>query len=99
LFPAGQHLNSGTNLRDCEDQSWFKVRAVSVFLFIGVRRFRLPLGVRVSQLEVHWLKTAILMHFIYFSRTLKKRVFRHLLTLERIGLSAVNKLYFTMEKH
>jgi hypothetical protein len=23
----------GTNLRECEDQSWFKVQAVPVFLF------------------------------------------------------------------
>jgi hypothetical protein len=27
LFLACQHLNSGTNLRECEDQSWFKVQA------------------------------------------------------------------------
>jgi hypothetical protein len=26
LFLACQHLNWGTNLRECEDQSWFKVR-------------------------------------------------------------------------
>jgi hypothetical protein len=31
LFLACQHLNSGTNLRECEDQSWFKVQAVPVF--------------------------------------------------------------------
>jgi hypothetical protein len=28
-------LNSGTNLRECEDQSWFKVQAVPVFRFDG----------------------------------------------------------------
>jgi hypothetical protein len=33
LFLACQHLNSGTNLRECEDQSWFKVQAVPVFRF------------------------------------------------------------------
>jgi hypothetical protein len=26
-------LNSGTNLRECEDQSWFKVQMVPVFRF------------------------------------------------------------------
>jgi hypothetical protein len=25
LFLASQHLNTGTNLRECEDQSWFNV--------------------------------------------------------------------------
>jgi hypothetical protein len=33
LFLACLHLNSGTNLRECEDQSWFKVQAVPVFRF------------------------------------------------------------------
>jgi hypothetical protein len=33
LFLACQHLNSGTNLRECEDQIWFKVQAVPVFRF------------------------------------------------------------------
>jgi hypothetical protein len=33
LFLACQHLNSRTNLRECEDQSWFMVQAVPVFLF------------------------------------------------------------------
>jgi hypothetical protein len=28
-----QHLNSGTNLRECEDQSWFNAQAVPVFRF------------------------------------------------------------------
>jgi hypothetical protein len=28
-----QRLNSGTNLRECEYESWFKVQAVSVFRF------------------------------------------------------------------
>jgi hypothetical protein len=27
LFLACQHLSSGSNLRECEDQSWFKVKA------------------------------------------------------------------------
>jgi hypothetical protein len=27
------HLNSGTKLRECEDQSWFEVQAVAVFRF------------------------------------------------------------------
>jgi hypothetical protein len=33
LFLAYQHLNSGTNLREWEDQSWLKVQAVPVFRF------------------------------------------------------------------
>jgi hypothetical protein len=33
LFLACQHLSSGTNLRECEDQSWFKLQAVPVFPF------------------------------------------------------------------
>jgi hypothetical protein len=28
LFLAYQHFNSETNLRECEDQSWFTVQAV-----------------------------------------------------------------------
>jgi hypothetical protein len=31
---ACQHLNSGTNLRECKDQSRFKVQAVPVFRFL-----------------------------------------------------------------
>jgi hypothetical protein len=33
MFLACQHLHSGTNLSECEDQSWFKVQAVPVFRF------------------------------------------------------------------
>jgi hypothetical protein len=33
LFMTSQHLNSRTNLRECEDQSWFKVQAVHAFRF------------------------------------------------------------------
>jgi hypothetical protein len=33
LFLTCQHPNSGTNLRECEDQSWFKAQAVPVFSF------------------------------------------------------------------
>jgi hypothetical protein len=32
----------GTNLRECEDQSWFKVQAVPVCRLIDVRCFRVP---------------------------------------------------------
>jgi hypothetical protein len=31
LFLACQHLSPGTNLRECQDQNWFKARAVPVF--------------------------------------------------------------------
>jgi hypothetical protein len=33
LVSGCQHLNWGTNLRECEDQSWFKVQAVPVYRF------------------------------------------------------------------
>jgi hypothetical protein len=33
MFLAYQHISSGTNLRECEDQSWLKVQAVPVFRF------------------------------------------------------------------
>jgi hypothetical protein len=36
-----------TNLRECEDQTWFKVQAVPVFRFVNVRCFRVP------QVEAH----------------------------------------------
>jgi hypothetical protein len=42
LFLACQHLNSGTNVRECEDQSWFKVQAVPVFVLIDVRCVSVP---------------------------------------------------------
>jgi hypothetical protein len=29
LLLAWQHMNSGTNLHECDDQSWFRVKAVS----------------------------------------------------------------------
>jgi hypothetical protein len=50
---ACQHLSSGTNLRECEDQSWFKVQAVPCFVLIDVRCFRVPSGVRVRQVDDH----------------------------------------------
>jgi hypothetical protein len=31
LVSGDEHPNSGTNLRECDDQSWFKVQAVPVF--------------------------------------------------------------------
>jgi hypothetical protein len=50
LFLACQHLRTGTNLRECEDQSWFKVQAVPVF--------RLDLFFRVHQGYAYlWLET------------------------------------------
>jgi hypothetical protein len=48
LFLACQHLSSGTNLRECKDQSWFKVPAVPVFRFNLCKMFpRNPGGTRV----------------------------------------------------
>jgi hypothetical protein len=44
LFLARQHLSSGTNLRECEDQSWFKVQAVPVFRFDWYNMFTSILG-------------------------------------------------------
>jgi hypothetical protein len=39
LFLACLHLNSGTNLPECEDHSWFKVQAVPVFRFNCCKMF------------------------------------------------------------
>jgi hypothetical protein len=33
LFLACQHLKSGTNLRECDDQSWFDVQVDPVIRF------------------------------------------------------------------
>jgi hypothetical protein len=33
IFLACQHLSSGTDLRDCQDQNWYEVQAVPVFRF------------------------------------------------------------------
>jgi hypothetical protein len=64
LFLACQHLSSGKNLRECENQSWFKVQVVPVFRFdwyTKFSRFLVPLrclrilpGVSVPQVEYHW---------------------------------------------
>jgi hypothetical protein len=34
LFLACQRLNSEMNLRECEDQSWFKVQGVLCFVLL-----------------------------------------------------------------
>jgi hypothetical protein len=39
LCLACQHVRSGTDLSDCEDQSWFKVLAVHVFRFDWCKMF------------------------------------------------------------
>jgi hypothetical protein len=49
LFLACQHLSSGTDVQECEDQSWFKVRVVPVFHF-DVRYLHIP------QVKGHWYK-------------------------------------------
>jgi hypothetical protein len=49
LFLAWQHLNLGSDLRECEDYCWFKVPVVPVFYF-DVRCFCIP------QVEDHWSK-------------------------------------------
>jgi hypothetical protein len=51
LFLACKHLNLGTNLRECEDQSWFKVQAVPAFRFEYLRCFRVPRGYAYSRLK------------------------------------------------
>jgi hypothetical protein len=54
LFLACQHLNSGTNLRECEDQSWFKVQTVPVFHFDPCKVFSSTPGeTSTSQVEDH----------------------------------------------
>jgi hypothetical protein len=61
LVSANQHLNSGTNLRECEDQSWFKVQAFPVFRSDWCKTFSRTTwyifatsGTRVPQVEDHW---------------------------------------------
>jgi hypothetical protein len=69
LFLACHHINSCTNLFECEDQSSFKVQAVPVPRFDWSKMFslttedilschfrypRVPLGVRLPQVEGHW---------------------------------------------
>jgi hypothetical protein len=53
LFLACQHLSLGMNIHECEDQSWFNVQEVPVFV-IDVRCFRIPPGARVPQVMDHW---------------------------------------------
>jgi hypothetical protein len=55
MFLVCQNLNSGKNLRECEDQSWVKIQAVHVFRF-DVRCFRIFPGVHLPQVEDHWTK-------------------------------------------
>jgi hypothetical protein len=64
----------GTNLRECEDQSWFKVQAVPVFRF-DVRCFRIPPRVRVSQVADHWSRLICVtwLHGSYFRHPRKWR--------------------------
>jgi hypothetical protein len=72
-FLACQHLNSGTNLRECGDQSSFKVQAVPVFRFdwtpgytqlfytIGSASHRIP--------HVRWNFRSGLPHQLWYSLT------------------------------
>jgi hypothetical protein len=46
LFLACQHLNWRTNLRECEDQSWFIVQALPVFRFGWCQMFSCTPGCR-----------------------------------------------------
>jgi hypothetical protein len=45
FFVACQHLSSGTNPRECRDQSWFKVQAVPAFRFDCCKMSSHTLGV------------------------------------------------------
>jgi hypothetical protein len=47
--------HSGTNLRECEDQNWFKFQAFPVFRF-DVRRFRVLREVAAPHVEDHWYR-------------------------------------------
>jgi hypothetical protein len=51
---ACQHFISGTNLRECEDQSWFKVQAFLCFVLIDEKCLRVPPVLRVPYVENHW---------------------------------------------
>jgi hypothetical protein len=57
LFLACQHLNSGTNLHECENQSRFKVQAVPVFRFHCCKIFSLtPRGYEYPKLKTTGLR-------------------------------------------
>jgi hypothetical protein len=57
LFLACQHLNSGMNLRECTDQSWFQsFKRFLCFVLIDARCFRLAPGVRVPHVEDHGVR-------------------------------------------
>jgi hypothetical protein len=59
LFLACQHLSSGTNLRECEDQGWFKVEAVPVFRFDGCQTFSLIPCYEYPRLKTTALKQVV----------------------------------------
>jgi hypothetical protein len=42
FFLVCQEVLSSMNLGECEDQIWFKVQAVPLFVMIEVRWFRVP---------------------------------------------------------
>jgi hypothetical protein len=48
LFLSCQHLSPRANLRECEDQSWFRFKQFLCFVLIDVRCFRVPLSPKMS---------------------------------------------------
>jgi hypothetical protein len=55
-MPASQ---LGANLRECEDQSLFKVQAVPVFRFDLFKKFSRTPGGRVTQLKLIALESVV----------------------------------------
>jgi hypothetical protein len=58
LLLGRQYPSSGTNLRECEDQSRFKVQGVPVFRFDRCEVFPRTHGVRIPQVEDQWSRHA-----------------------------------------
>jgi hypothetical protein len=61
-FLACQHLSSGADLRESEDQSWFRFKRFLCFVLFDVRCFHVPLGVHIPR-----LKTTVLEKYLRWS--------------------------------
>jgi hypothetical protein len=75
LFLACQHLNSVTNLRECEDQTRFKVQAVPVFRSDWCKCYWSVTKDLSSQISSRGLEPRIVA--LELTKSLKTRVWRH----------------------